>query len=193
MRNRNWSAFVDAHSRNETNAEIAKRLGIAPSNITRWRTGASNPDPQKAVDFANAYSVSPLAALIASGYLNPDSLDQALIAPADLSEINTDRLLDEVQRRLAELRDQFYLLGDSPDRKALESLTIALLNRHTSPNVGGSEQDANVQSLADHKASKIEIGYDPDDAQLIEESLADRYAALEAEDPEAEQIAPDTP
>lgn len=193
MRNTHWSQFVDAHSRNESNAEIAKRLGIAPSNITRWRTGASNPDPQKAVDFANAYAVSPLAALIAADYLDAETLDRALAAPADLSEITTAQLLDELQRRLTELRETFDTLERTSDRAALETLIEALTSRHLPANVGGDEQTASIRSIDEHRASKLEIDYDPDNTQLIEESLADRYAALEADDPEHEQIAPDTP
>lgn len=180
MTNKTWRAFIDTHSRNETNAAIAKRLGIAASNITRWRAGTSTPDPQKAVDFANAYKVSPLSALVAAGYLEESTLDHALVAPADLSEIDTAQLLDELQRRLGELRDTFDTLERTSDRDALETVVDALTHRHLPPKVRGAQQtEEHIERLTREEVEKLQSGY--------------TLAALDGQDPQAEQEAPDIP
>lgn len=188
-----WVQFLDEHARGEHNAAIARALGIDSSNITRWRKGTTTPEPQTAVDFASHYGANPLAALIAAGHLRPDTFGLRLSAPADLSEVNTAQLLDELQRRLTELRDTFDTIERSSDRNALEAVVTALTGRHLpAANVGGAEQNATVTHLADYTAN-LEIDYDPADADLVEESLADRHAALTGSDPEPEQTAPPTP
>lgn len=179
METTGWAHFLTEHARNESNAAIAKRLDVAASNITRWKSGSSNPDPQTAVTFARAYGVSPIAALVAAGYLDPANLEGHLVQPADLSEITTAQLLDELQRRLAELRETFDTIGQGNDRAALEAVVDALSRRHLPP--------TNVTRLSDHRQPK------DDDAELIAESLADRHAALHGDDPQIEQEAPDTP
>lgn len=196
MNTTNWITYMESARGDDNDSRTALRMNLSQSAITRWRAG-TQPRPQQVVDFARLYGANALTGLIAAGYLNQRDLAElgtTVAAPADLSEITTAQLLDELQRRLTELRETFDTLERTSDRAALETLVEALTSRHLpAANVGGTEQTASIRSIDEHRASKLEIDYDPDNTQLVEESLADRYAALEADDPEHEQIAPDTP
>lgn len=63
-------------------------------------------------------------------------------------------------------------------------------HRAAAKNVSG-EHEAIVSDLTDYaNHADIEIEYNPEHASLVEESLADRHAALQDEDPEIEQTSP---
>ena len=52
--------------------EIARRLGVAPSSVNRWKT--SGPKPETVRAFAVAYGRPVAEAFLAAGYLRPEDV-----------------------------------------------------------------------------------------------------------------------
>lgn len=138
--------------------------------------------PLQAVAFARAYGASPLAALMAAGYLTADDLgaDQArIVVSQDVADISTRQLLDELQHRLTQLRDSFDNLERNNDRAALETLVAALTARHLPAE--------NVVRLADHRDDHLS----KDEATKLLDG--ERYAADERDGRDEEAEANTTP
>lgn len=86
----------------DNDTTIAKKVGISPSTVGRWRSGEIDPKPRQVVAFARAYHKSPLAALVAADYLSAEDLDGDLPIGSthDLDEITTNALIDELSARI---------------------------------------------------------------------------------------------
>lgn len=137
MDNANWIAYMEAARGDDNDARTATKLQVSQSAVSRWRTGAQ-PRPQQVVDFARTYGANALTGLIAAGYINRADLAElgtTVAAPSTLSEISTTELLDELQRRLRDLRDALDRVDNNADHEAL----AALINALAAPaNVGGT-------------------------------------------------------
>jgi hypothetical protein len=74
--------------------------------VSRWLKGeGGKPSIEKAVEFARAIGESPIRALVALRYLEPDDLTgevRLVISPAELTD---DALLQELSTRLRTLRE----------------------------------------------------------------------------------------
>lgn len=105
-----WVDFMRSIRRNdaETQAEIAARAGgiVDQTTVSRWLKGeGGRPSIEKAVEFARAIGESPIRALVALRYLEPDDLTgevRLVISPAELTD---DALLQELSGRLRTLRE----------------------------------------------------------------------------------------
>lgn len=80
-----------------TPSEIARRVGLTPSSVSRWQI--STPKPETAAAFARAYGRPLLEALIAAGVLTAEEAGVTEIA-ADLTSVTIDDLLAEIRRRV---------------------------------------------------------------------------------------------
>lgn len=91
----------------DNDTTVAKKVGLSPSTIGRWRSGEIDPKPRQVVAFARVYGKSPLAALVAAEYLTAQDLDGDLPIGAthDLDEVSTNALLDELNARLESMSD----------------------------------------------------------------------------------------
>src|ERR1700754_2675939 len=89
-----WSDFMRSirRSATETQAEIAARAGgvVDQTTVSRWLKGeGSRPSIEKAVEFARAIGESPIRALLALRYLEPDDIAgevRLVISPAELTD-----------------------------------------------------------------------------------------------------------
>lgn len=97
-----WSSYVDATSDGVRNSEIARRAGVDPATVGRWRSGSTDPNPRQVVAYARAFGRPPVEALIAAGYLTAEEAEVPVaVAPADpLAAVSTGRLLREALRRV---------------------------------------------------------------------------------------------
>ena len=98
-----WWGYVERVSDNAPRVQIAKLVGLTPSAISRWASGA-NPDPDKAAALARAYERPVLEAFVAAGFLTEDEAGQQPAERPDLDQLTDDELLAEIGRRLAQRR-----------------------------------------------------------------------------------------
>lgn len=130
-----WSRFIDATSEGVYNSVIAERIGVDPATIGRWRTGAVDPKPRQVVAYARAFGQSPIAALIAAGYLAEDEVGLVQTAPRayTLDDFSTVELAEEVAKRLTQPESYEFaaLVGEASER----------FNSVDHANVGGDAQD----------------------------------------------------
>lgn len=102
-----WSKFIDATSGGAYNNAIAEGIGVDPATVGRWRTGTVDPKPRQVVAYARAFDQSPVAALIAAGYLTAGEVDLPVSAPRayTLDDFSALELATELVRRLREEGD----------------------------------------------------------------------------------------
>ena len=94
----NWWTYVTHTTGGASQTDIAKKVGISGSSITRWRDSA--PKPENVASFARAYSRPVLEAFVAAGFLSPEDANQTPAAAADPTALSDSQLLEEIKRRL---------------------------------------------------------------------------------------------
>jgi hypothetical protein len=92
-----WWQYVSQVAGTATPSEIARRVGLTPSSVSRWQL--STPKPETAAAFARAYDRPVIEALIAAGVVTAEEAGVTEVA-ADLSSVPVDDLLAEIRRRL---------------------------------------------------------------------------------------------
>lgn len=112
-----WSRYMDATSHGDLNTVIAHKVGVDPATIGRWRTGAVDPKPRQVVEYARAYGQSPLAALIAAGYLTQEEIELPINIPnvsvADFDDLTlAEELLSRVRENRSPPTAQFPVVSD---------------------------------------------------------------------------------
>lgn len=94
-----WWTYVQARAGEVHQKDIAIRLGVNPTTVSRWaREGA--PSPEKVINFARVTGRPPVEALVAAGYLRADEADEAIEVGTSLEDVDDNGLLDELRRRL---------------------------------------------------------------------------------------------
>lgn len=101
-----WHSYLDRLPGKPKDNQIAAALDIAPSTVSRWRTGQA-PNPSHAVAVARAFGRHPINALAAADYLTLDEIDTIVDGAAiskliSLDDFGTAELAREVARRLEE-------------------------------------------------------------------------------------------
>lgn len=105
-----WWEHVTRMTNRAPQQEIAAAAGVDPSQVSRWSKGR-HPDAGPVVRFAKSVGESPIAALIAAGYLSPDDVGDIVELAPSTSELSNDALLDEIRNRLIRSERR----GDVPD------------------------------------------------------------------------------
>jgi transcriptional regulator with XRE-family HTH domain len=96
-----WSDYVSRHSEGRNQADVALLVGVSQSTVSRWKQpGAQSPSVENVMEFARAVGDSPVAGLIAAGYLRNDELEGVIRVGVGLGDATTDALLTELGRRL---------------------------------------------------------------------------------------------
>lgn len=80
-------------------AEIAKRVGMSPSNFSRWESGEYAPSFDAVRKICDALSIPILPALVNAGLLSQREVS-GIIPKVDTAELQNDDLIFELQRRL---------------------------------------------------------------------------------------------
>ena len=93
-----WWQYVQAVTGEANSSEIAKRMSIDPSHLTRWKGGQAPTFPF-VTKFARAYGRPVLEAFVAAEFLSEEdaSLHEVRIGAEELTH---EQLLDELRRRL---------------------------------------------------------------------------------------------
>lgn len=132
---------------------MAKRVTASEATIGRWIKGTVGaPEPRTAVELARAYGASPLAALMAAGYLTQDELDSPAESPRllQLTAFTDLELAQELVRRIE-------AGGEHPDLEApIDSLPA--------PAVGGEGDDPSTKTDAELQA-RYRLAADHSDAE----------------------------
>jgi len=125
----------------DSQVEIAKRSGAAQSTVSRWLTGTV-PDAESVVQLARAYGMSPVAALVAAGYLEPDEITNSGVQPRALAlhEFSELELSREMLRRIEQGSGG---LLEAP----LDANHPAMRERAARPDVGGDSDAAVLDEL----------------------------------------------
>lgn len=141
---------------------IAEKVGVSASTVGRWRTGEIDPKPRQVAAFARAYGKSPLAALVAAGYLSEEDLegDLTLGLASDLDEVSTLQMIDELRRRFEAMND--YLgwirsIGRGVGHPAILSTGAV---RYVDPAMAPAEADPQpfVDVLSQYLTESVEDG-----------------------------------
>lgn len=100
MTKETWGRYVRAISDNQS--EIAERIGSSPSTVSRWMSGDVVPLATMVIQLARAYELSPVAALVAAGYLEPSEITDSGVQPRSLAlhEFTEHELAVEMVRRV---------------------------------------------------------------------------------------------
>jgi transcriptional regulator with XRE-family HTH domain len=98
----NWPEYVGRHMDGRTQYEVAGLVGVSPPALSRWLRGQQGVDAAVAIRFAKAVGDSPLAALVAAGYLTPEEASEQPAAAPDYSQLTNDELLQLVRQRMGE-------------------------------------------------------------------------------------------
>ncbi|WP_367582192.1 hypothetical protein [Tsukamurella tyrosinosolvens] len=96
---------------NASGVSISRAAEVDAGNVSRWKTGRSNPSAESVVKIARTWGRSPVEALVASGHLRQDEVDGVVELGLDVSALSDDDLIAEVLRRMKGATD-----ADQPDR-----------------------------------------------------------------------------
>jgi transcriptional regulator with XRE-family HTH domain len=96
-----WTEYVAAGVAGRNQGDIAVLVGVSQSTVSRWARGVGGqPSVENVMSFARAVGDTPVAGLLAAGYLRHDELDGVIRLSTGLSDATTDSLLTELGRRL---------------------------------------------------------------------------------------------
>jgi transcriptional regulator with XRE-family HTH domain len=98
-----WWAYVEKHAGKVHQKVIADKAGVDGSTVSRWKEGVT-PKGEAVVAFARAYKRSPIEALIAARYIEPDEVGGAIEISISMGEVSDAALLEELAGRLAAFR-----------------------------------------------------------------------------------------
>lgn len=95
-----WKQFVARHVRGRSQADFAVIVGVSQGTVSRWLKGTQVAEAGLAIEVARAVNEPPLDVLVQSGFLTPSEAGAAFSAPADLSQLSNDELLELVRARM---------------------------------------------------------------------------------------------
>ena len=102
MMNETWPEYLRRISGGATQGQIAERIGIGRLSVCNWLHGKTRPKAETVILVARVYQRSPIEALLAAGYLEPDEAGQPLDVRASPQDLPAEELLAEILRRLAD-------------------------------------------------------------------------------------------
>ena len=101
-----WWRYVQKIAHRHSAHEIARRVGLSASSVSRWRESAPKPETVRA--FARAYGRPVIEAFIAAGYMQPEDLDKEHPEPISVEEAILEIMALDISDE--EKRDAILLL-----------------------------------------------------------------------------------
>lgn len=96
-----WSQYVSRVAGTYTQIQIAKKSGLSQASVGAWLRGEPGvPRAESVITFARAFNQSPIAALVAAGYLTDE--EAGTVGRTPLSQYSRDELFDELSNRFPE-------------------------------------------------------------------------------------------
>jgi len=101
MARESWSDYVARITAGVPREDVAEAAGVNVSSLSRWVNDKVTPKAEKVVEFARALGQSPIEALIAAGYLEPEEAAGVIEVVRSLNDVSNDELLHEVGKRMS--------------------------------------------------------------------------------------------
>jgi len=101
MARESWSDYVARITVGVPREDVAEAAGVNVSSLSRWVNDKVTPKAEKVVEFARALGRSPIEALIAAGYLEPEEAAGVIEVVRSLNDVSNDELLHEVGKRMS--------------------------------------------------------------------------------------------
>lgn len=95
-----WSNYVSSRAEGRNQEELAFRVGVSQSTISRWASGKGQPSAENVMTFARVVGDSPIVGLLMAGLVHEDEVDGVVRISEGLEAAETDALLTELGRRL---------------------------------------------------------------------------------------------
>lgn len=156
-----WATYMSALSSSQS--EIAIKVGTAQSTVSRWLSGDVVPDARQVITVARAYSMSPVVALVAAGYLTADEITNSGAQPRALSlhEFTDHELVREMLRRVEDGQSHPEL--DAPLDETHPAVREQFADNVTAirPAVSGPPDDVETDQKKEPKAAgsdRTEVG-----------------------------------
>lgn len=161
-----FEAWLDRLTAGATRREIAQKIGMAQSTITR-QLSRGRLLPETVMRLCRAYDRSPATGLIETGYLQPWDLEGVSV-PYALAHATNQQLLDEILRRSDPEAYELFGAGDDDDVVDIDtpgaSVSDLADRRATTPVVADGDEDAfAADSSPDEREERYERGEDPID------------------------------
>jgi hypothetical protein len=135
-----WAQFVKRHRNGETNKDVSRKVGADASTVGRWVKGQTEATPQQAINFARAYGLHPVEALVAAGHLSPSDVEGRVTieTSATLEAFSTRALISEVSDRLEVMATYAGWIkameGEPVTNARMSDQTLRYLDPATPPN-----------------------------------------------------------
>jgi hypothetical protein len=102
MVHEDWTSYVQRITRGVPAEDVARAAGVHVTTVYRWLRNPKQKSAEQAIKFARGLSQSPVEALIAGGYLEPDEVSGVIEVVRSAADLPDDELVDEVSRRLSD-------------------------------------------------------------------------------------------
>lgn len=94
LRGMSWWDYVEQITRRASQHEIARRLGISPSSVNRWKT--SDPKPESVRTFAVEYGRPVPEAFVAAGYMRPEDVEDVDATPPSAGQLSVEEAAEQI-------------------------------------------------------------------------------------------------
>lgn len=97
-----WWQYVEQMAGDDSQAEIARKIGVNKTTVWRWKDPDVSVDPAVAIRFARTYRRPVTEALIAAGLITQQEADlREIRIELDVSTLSNEELAAEFVRRLS--------------------------------------------------------------------------------------------
>ena len=101
-----WNSYVDQISDGMKDSQIAAAIDVAPSTISRWRSGQA-PNPGHVAALCDYFGENPIVGFVAAGYLSRQQMDEifnssGISLSTSLEDFSSTALANELARRAKE-------------------------------------------------------------------------------------------